>query len=636
MFSAVLASVVKVTGMKLQAKTTLLTVSLSGAMVVLLITVSLVSFRYFSLSTAKNHVRSAAEIVRVSLTEAMINGSIGNREQFLNRLSEVDGLLVARVVRSPHVVAQFGDKLSEGQDISAIERKVLTSGEAHFSMVEESGNPRFMGTIPFIATNIGTPNCLGCHEVKNDTVLGAITIHLSMTRLKEEALITISIMFVIVLVFAVFFTIFFRLQIAPVVRTAQGVSDVVAKAKDGDFSGRIEYRGTDEMGLISKDLNQLMEHLQDSLGDISKDVSRLMRYELKGNTNLITTTTEMVDTLLEVAQFKQSVEEDQNIDEVYSRIGHMLVDNFSIRNFSIYEVDSEKNSIKPVMVDNDLDAPCRWCDTAILNRAESCRAQRTGHIIDSVENVFICGQFRKEPGREQELAHICIPIFQSGSVGNVVQIVIPRKHGRLYQYLLPFIQVFLRESAPTVETKRLLDTLRETALRDSLTGLHNRRFLEEYLETLQATIKRKEQRLSIMVMDLDYFKDVNDTFGHDAGDIVLKTLAKELSAQVRTSDLVIRFGGEEFLVILQESEDYSGYHLAEKIRLSVEKLKIHIPGGVLNKTISIGVAGYPNDGEDIWDVIKAADLALYEAKHNGRNRVEVFTKQLRSSANEQS
>jgi GAF domain-containing protein len=547
--------------MKLQAKTTLLTVSLSGAMIVLVITVSLISFRYFSLSTAKDHVRSAAEIVRVSLTEAMINDVIDKREQFLTRLSEVEGLLVARVVRGPHVVEQFGRGLEKELLVSTIERNVLDSGQPHFAMDDGDGGPTFKGTIPFIANNHGTPNCLVCHHVTNGTVLGAITIHLSMSRLKEDALVTISIMFVIVLVFASFFTFFFRMQISPVVHTAQGVSDVVSKAKDGDFSGQIDYRGSDEMGLIARDLNQLMVHLKENLGAISHDVSRLMRYDLKGNTNMITTTTEMVETLLEVAQFKQSIEEDQTLEEVYFRIGHMLIENFGVNYFSIYEVSGDQGHIKPVMVDGNLGKSCRWCDPAILNQADTCRAQRTGHIINSIENEYICGKFMRDERIDGQvddaIRHICIPVFHSGSVGNVVQIIVPEKHGHLYQNLLPFIRVFLRESASTVETKRLLYTLRETTLRDSLTGLHNRRFLEEYLGTLLATTKRKEQRLSILVMDLDHFKEVNDTYGHDVGDIVLKSLAKEFSTQVRTSDIVIRFGGEEFMVILQESEDYS-------------------------------------------------------------------------------
>jgi diguanylate cyclase (GGDEF)-like protein len=619
--------------MKLQAKTTLLTVSLSGAMIILLITVSLVSFRYFSLNTAKDHVRSAAEIVRVSLTEAMINGVIKQRLQFLERLSEVEGLLFAKVIRGPHVVSQFGDGLENEQDANSVEKEVLSTGKPHFVMVEGESGPTFQGTIPFVATKVGTPNCLACHEVSDGTVLGAITIHLSMSRLKEEALITISIMFVIVLVFASFFTYFFRMQISPVVQTAQGVSKVVAQAKDGDFSGRIDYRGSDEMGVIAQDLNQLMEHLQNNLGAISQDVARLMRYELKGNTNLITTTTEMVETLLEVSQFKQAIEEDQTIKEVYIRIGHMLMENFGIKNFSIYEISNDNEYIKPVMVDGDAEADCRWCDPAVLHQADSCRAQRTGHIIDSFDNEFICSKFLHDESVDEPVGHLCIPTFHSGTVGSVIQIIIPRKHGHLYQKLMPFIRVFLRESASTVETKRLLDTLRETTLRDALTGLHNRRFLEEYLDTLLATTKRKEQRLSVLLMDLDHFKEVNDTHGHDVGDLVLKSIATLFSTQVRNSDLVIRFGGEEFLVILQESEDYSGRQLAEKIRLSVEKMTIQIPGGVLRKSISIGVAGYPSDGENLWDVIKAADLALYEAKRLGRNRIEVYTSKLQNLEN---
>ncbi|MBF0446576.1 MAG: diguanylate cyclase [Magnetococcales bacterium] len=614
--------------MKLQGKTTLLTVSLSSAMVVLLITVSLVSFRHFSLSTARDHVRSAAEIVRVSLTEAMINGVIDQREQFLKRLSEVEGLLVARVVRSPHVNNQFGVGLSTEQTESAIEKLVLETGIPHFSLEDGASEPTFQGTIPFVANEVGTPNCLGCHEVANGTVLGVITIHLSMHRLRHEALVTIGIMFVIVVVFAAFFTYFFRRQLSPVVRTAQGVSQVVSRAKDGDFSGRLDYRGSDEMGLISRDLNHLMDHLQENLGNISRDVSRLMQYDLRGNTNMITTTTEMVDTLLEVAQFKQSVEGDQTIQDVYARIGAMLQEEFSVERFSIYEVNSEFNTLKPVSVDGQLVGSCCRCSSDVLVLPDICRAQRTGKVVNSFDNPDICTKFVISPGQKDIDGYLCIPVFHSGTVGNVVQLILPRKHGHLYQNLLPFISVFLRESAPTVVTKRLLATLRETALRDALTGLHNRRFLEEYVDTLVATTKRKEQRLSILVMDIDHFKEVNDTYGHDVGDMVLQQVSSVLAAQVRTSDIVIRFGGEEFVIILQESEEYSGPQLAEKIRQTIENLKIKITGGVLRKTLSIGVAGYPSDGDDIWNVIKSADLALYKAKRTGRNRVVVYSSRL--------
>lgn len=614
--------------MKLQQKTSLLAIFLSGTLAIVIVAISLLSFRQFSISTAREQVHSVAEVVRVSLTEAMINNVIDQRKSFLKRLAEVEGLLVARVMRSPEVIRQFGEGFDGEQVVDPIEKMVMENGKPFYGMTDTERDPIFRGTIPFIANQTGEPNCLQCHNTANGAVLGAITIQISMAQLQQKALLTIGIMTAIITIFAIFLTIFFRRQMNPVVATAEEVQRVVAKAKDGNFSGRIQYTGHDEMGDISRDLNQLMHHLQENLSTITHDVSQLLRYEAEGNTNLITTTTEMVETLLEIAQFKQAVEEDRTKAEVYFRIAHVLREQFGIRQCSIYEVSNPgMNHMKPVIVDGEIDTGCRWCNPEILFQADSCRAHRTGHVIDAIEHPMICSQFKHvhdNPG----LGHICIPVFHSGTVGNVVQIVVERNHGRLYHRLQPFIQAYLRESAPTVEAKRLLDTLRESALRDALTGLHNRRFLEEYIGTLEATAKRKKSRLSVLLMDIDHFKEVNDVFGHDVGDTVLRVVSKALAAQVRTSDMVIRYGGEEFLVILQEGDEYSGERMAEKLRLAVAALKIPVSSGIMRKTISIGVSGFPSDGEDIWEVIKCADLALYEAKHTGRNRHIIYTPKL--------
>ncbi|MBF0145383.1 MAG: diguanylate cyclase [Magnetococcales bacterium] len=607
------------TSMNLKEKTTFLVVTLSGAMILMLAFVSLITFREFSIATAKDHVRSVAEVIRVSLTESMINGVINQRDQFLKRLAEIEGFSEARVIRGPGVIQQFGSGLEREQTNDAIDQEVLKTGKPYFAIVEGGTIPIFRGTIPFVASNLGTPNCLQCHQVETGQVLGVVTIHLSMEHLRLKAIQTIGIMLIIVVLFALFFALFFRRQITPVVQTAQGVQHVVARATDGDFSGKIDYRGKDEMGLISRDLNRLMQHLQINLGAISHDISRLIRYEIEENSNLVTTTTEMVETLLEVAQFKQAVEEDQTTQEVYFRISQLLTEKFGVSTFSIYEVLPTNNHIKAVMVDGDPQKPACWCNARVMFHADSCRTHRTGHVIDSFDNRYICSQFNHSD-ETKHLGHICIPVFHSGQVGMIIQIVAKRTEGPVYQFLLPFIRTYLRESSPTVEAKRLLDTLRESALRDALTGLHNRRFLKEYEDTLIATTRRKNNSLSILMMDLDHFKHVNDTYGHDVGDTVLKALAKTLSAQVRTSDIVIRYGGEEFMVILQENFDYTGPQLAEKIRVAVEKMKIQFSGGILQKTISIGVAGFPADGDEFWDVVKAADLALYAAKKGGRNR----------------
>jgi diguanylate cyclase (GGDEF)-like protein len=130
------------------------------------------------------------------------------------------------------------------------------------------------------------------------------------------------------------------------------------------------------------------------------------------------------------------------------------------------------------------------------------------------------------------------------------------------------------------------------------------------------------------MLDLDYFKMVNDTYGHEAGDTVLKELAKVLMHSVRSSDVVVRYGGEEFLIILQDTAGEGAEVVSEKIRAAVEALKVQLTGAMLQKTISIGIAVFPTDCDTFWQTVKYADVALYRAKETGRNRVVRFTQDM--------
>jgi diguanylate cyclase (GGDEF)-like protein len=224
--------------------------------------------------------------------------------------------------------------------------------------------------------------------------------------------------------------------------------------------------------------------------------------------------------------------------------------------------------------------------------------------------------------------HVCIPMIQSGSVGGVVQVVTDKDRKALACNMMPFIEVYLREAAPVLEAKRLMSTLRESALRDPMTGLHNRRFLQEYVDILVSYTDRNKSSFTVLMADLDYFKQINDTYGHEAGDATLKALAKELTNSVRASDLVIRYGGEEFLILLRDTPPEKGLPVAEKIRETIENMKVELTGVVVQRTISIGIAGYPENSSNFWQVVKYADVALYQAKDAGRNRVLRFTPEM--------
>ncbi len=223
--------------------------------------------------------------------------------------------------------------------------------------------------------------------------------------------------------------------------------------------------------------------------------------------------------------------------------------------------------------------------------------------------------------------HYCVPMMIGGNVGGVVQFVcgkrgicdiadMKKKISRAKQYIT--------DAQPVLEAKRLMKTLKESAFKDALTGLYNRRFLEESFENLVAGVLRRGTTLGLLMCDLDFFKQTNDVYGHDVGDMVLKEAASNIRKSVRTSDLVIRFGGEEFLVLLIDTKPGDSFDVAEKIRETIEESKVKIAGGFIQKTISIGVSEFPSDTQNFWEAIKFADVALYKAKERGRNKVLKF------------
>jgi diguanylate cyclase (GGDEF)-like protein len=165
----------------------------------------------------------------------------------------------------------------------------------------------------------------------------------------------------------------------------------------------------------------------------------------------------------------------------------------------------------------------------------------------------------------------------------------------------------------------------EMAVNDSLTGLYVRRyFMVRFHEEVSRT-ERYDKTLSVVMADLDHFKVVNDTFGHTAGDQVLKAVGEYLHGSIRDVDCVGRYGGEEFILLLPETDKAAAKGLAERLRKGTADMKM---GNLPNVTISMGVATFPEDGKNADELLLRADAALYEAKKTGRNRVVGYTENI--------
>ncbi|MBU3013891.1 cache domain-containing protein [Poseidonibacter lekithochrous] len=178
-------------------------------------------------------------------------------------------------------------------------------------------------------------------------------------------------------------------------------------------------------------------------------------------------------------------------------------------------------------------------------------------------------------------------------------------------------------------TKELEDSknlLKEMTLRDPLTNLYNRRYFESIIDELMSLSIREEESLCLIMLDIDKFKNINDNYGHDIGDEVLKKLADNLLSRLRQSDVITRIGGEEFAIVFPKTSIDGAYKTSEKIRKAVEKLEIKIKENILiSFTVSIGIAIFDkNIDKDVHSILKRADIALYQAKDTGRNKVVVF------------
>ena len=185
---------------------------------------------------------------------------------------------------------------------------------------------------------------------------------------------------------------------------------------------------------------------------------------------------------------------------------------------------------------------------------------------------------------------------------------------------LKFLNLFARQIELAITIADLFEVVKQQAVTDSMTGLYNRRYFEESLEKELIRSKRQCQKFTIIGIDLDHLKHINDAYGHNYGDLAIKTIAKVLKNSCRSIDIAARMGGEEFNIILPGVDSNGGLTFAERIRKTIETVELEKIGHI---TASIGLATYPEHSDDIDELIELVDHAMYESKRTGRNKVTI-------------
>lgn len=274
---------------------------------------------------------------------------------------------------------------------------------------------------------------------------------------------------------------------------------------------------------------------------------------------------------------------------------------------SFLEIDPEKRTVLRSKVSGNriFDRACA------LEDLETCRVYRTGTFLSKAQ--FFCPLIS-----ELEGDWFCYPMILEGKLVGIFRLAKKKPFNELE--ITSFQNIFHNFSF-YFHNLKLLRELEELSVKDYLTGVYNRKFLMEVIQKELNLGKRRKTTFSLILIDLDNFKGINDTLGHYAGDLVLKDVAELIHQNIREMDIMGRWGGEEFLVILRETEKREAIRIAERLRSVIENTPIKYQHFSVHLTASFGVANFPEDATSIIELYKTVDERLYKAKELGRNRV---------------
>lgn len=383
-------------------------------------------------------------------------------------------------------------------------------------------------------------------------------------------------------------------------------------------------RKGDEVTEMRNVVNTMMRLWGNFLHRVGHLLSHVLQSQEKaGQVPSLDDISERLEQMAKLTFFSHDLQGVVDKEEVYQQLSYVFEKRYGLTRFVFFEVDHD-NQRSLAALDTVPEEPL--CKNAVLINPGVCRAKRMAEEVTSYYNPKLCPHFHADLDKD---VRCCLPVVMGGQVGAVFSFLVSRRDWERIRVQVPIIRKYLEEASPVLNSLRLLGITREQSLRDPLTLCNNRRFLDEYISKYEPLALRENKRTGFLMVDMDYFKQVNDKYGHQAGDAVLQQLARILQESVRRSDILIRYGGEEFLILLQNIQNGPSEQIAEKIRLAVEKHAFALPEGIsIHKTVSIGVCEHPADANAFYKAIKFADVALYEAKRRGRNQVVRFTPEL--------
>ncbi|MFN3261982.1 MAG: diguanylate cyclase [Pikeienuella sp.] len=315
-----------------------------------------------------------------------------------------------------------------------------------------------------------------------------------------------------------------------------------------------------------------------------------------------------------LAEFNEWLQSSDTLDELFAVVSTFLGKLLPGSSGAVYTYPTTRDA---------LHRACAWGAAAQIEEFEpsACWALRRGRPYFYGDNTIdICCDHVMATRTDGPPEHqYCLPIIAHGDTVGLLSVELGADAGQDTQKLVNFCAEHISLAIANVKMR---DLLREQSTKDPLTGLYNRRYFLDYARRELARCAAQGREAALLSFDVDHFKRFNDTYGHEAGDTVLKALAELLQKTFRQADVPCRFGGEEFVVVMPGCGEERAIERAEQLRAAVEALQLRHSGETLRVTISIGVATTGEEASAIQDLLANADEALYAAKDAGRNRVQ--------------
>ncbi len=615
--------------MQSNKKITLIIFTMVSALIIVIVALVALGSRENSYEGAKKRAYLAAQTVKQSLTAHMINGNMHQSDVFLTGMSQVEGIQSLWVVRSDTVNNQFNDGKPKMPPKDAIDKYVLKNAVEKIEINETLQSAGLRITIPYIASSHDKPNCLSCHNAKEGEVLGAISLKFDIQDDRISSIVTLLKIIGTSAIFLIIILIFISRKIKPYTSSFDTMIKVLKKVHEGNYSIRATGAKLEEDKEAFKWLNETIEKLETVLTGIEHNLTSFVHNRSTNiNNDKLLSAQEIIEDISEIYTYKKTIETDLSKEDIYFRLTQVLRDRLKIQKFCIFENDLIKGN-RTIVFQNEEMTPCCFVDK---NVKEACRAERTDTVVVSKNFPQLCRA--AQCGEDKD--YLCIPFMINDQKSVTVHIVCDDKECMQHSnYQIGIIKKYLEETKPILESRILMDILKQRSLVDGLTGLYNRKYLDDFIENSMPSEIDKGTTYAIMFLDIDYFKMVNDTYGHDAGDAILQKLSQTMKELISTKDFIIRFGGEEFVIILRDPTEESAYELAKNINEEFSKIVFNFNNESFSKTLSVGYSFVPEDTTQIWKAIKYADLSLYEAKDTGRNKVVRFKKELLKNGDKQ-